>query len=138
MNGQLKRLVVGDRSTIAGTVYGTIIVMSVLAAGAKAYEHQLWRLVVLVGVTSVVIWLAHIYAHGLAGSLTLGRRLTTSELASIARREYSVLAAAVLPVVAVALGAVGILAPRTAVRLGLWLGSPGSRLRGFDMRDSSG
>jgi hypothetical protein len=122
MNGQLKRLVVGDRSTIAGTVYGTIIVMSVLAAGAKAYEHQLWRLVVLVGVTSVVIWLAHIYAHGLGESLTLGRRLTTSELASIARREYSVVAAAVLPVVAVALGAAGILAPPTAVRLGLWLG----------------
>jgi hypothetical protein len=122
MNGQLKKLVVGDRSTIAGTVYGTIIVMSVLAASAKAYEHQLWRLVVLVGVTAVVLWLAHVYAHGLGESLNLGRRLTTSELASIARREYSVVAAAVLPLVAVVLGAVGILAQPTAVRLGLWLG----------------
>ena len=52
----------------------------------------------------------------------MGRRLTTSELVSIARREYSVVAAAVLPLAAVAIGAAGILSPRAAVRLGLWLG----------------
>jgi hypothetical protein len=122
MSGQLKRLVVGDRGTIAGTVYGTIIVMSVLAAGARSYEHDLWRLVILVGVTVVVLWLAHVYAHGLGESLALGRRLTFAELSSVARREYSVIAAATLPLAAVALGAVGVLSPRTAVRVGLWLG----------------
>ena len=47
MNQHLNRLIFGDRETVAGTVYGTIIVMSVLAAGAKAYQHNLWRLVVL-------------------------------------------------------------------------------------------
>ena len=41
MNQHLKRFILGDRDRLSGTVYGTIIVMSVLAAGAKAYEHHL-------------------------------------------------------------------------------------------------
>jgi hypothetical protein len=122
MNEQLTRFIVGDRQTIAGTVYGTIIVMSVLATGARAYEHQLWRLVVLAGGSVVILWLAHVYAHGLGESLKLGRRVTAGELTSIARREYSIVAAAVLPTAAVALGAAGILNQRTAVELALWLG----------------
>ncbi len=40
----LRRYLLGDRRTIAGTVYGTIVVLSVLAAGARTYEHHLWRL----------------------------------------------------------------------------------------------
>ena len=44
MGPLLRRYLLGDRGTIAGTVYGTIVVLSVIAAGAKAYEHQLWRL----------------------------------------------------------------------------------------------
>jgi hypothetical protein len=119
---RLKRLVLGDRQTIDGTVYGTIIVMSVIAAGAKAYEHQLWRLIVLAGGSSVVLWLAHVYAHGLGESLSLGRRVTVDELSSIGRRESSVIVAAILPLAAVGLGAAGLVAQRTSVQLALWLG----------------
>jgi len=74
MNRHLKGFILGDRERIAGTVYGTIIVMSILAAGAKPYEHQLWRLVAIAAVSVVVLWLAHVYSHGLAESLQLGRR----------------------------------------------------------------
>jgi hypothetical protein len=122
MNQRLRRLILGDRQTIAGTVYGTIVVMSVIAAGAKAYEHELWRLVVLAGGSSVVLWLAHVYAHGLGESLIIERRLTVDEVASIARREYAVIVAAILPLAAVGLGAAGVLAERSAVQLALWLG----------------
>jgi hypothetical protein len=122
MNQQLKTFILGDRQRIAGTVYGTIIVMSILSAGAKSYEHRLWRLVVIAGVSVVVLWLAHIYAHGLEESLTLGRRITVAELSSIARREYSVVAAAIPLLATVGLGAAGVLKERTAVRLALWLG----------------
>src|SRR5437588_8960304 len=80
MNEQLKRFILGNRQGIAGTVYGTIIVMSILAAGAKPYEHQLWRLVVVAAVSVVVLWLAHVYSRGLAESLGLGRRITVAEL----------------------------------------------------------
>jgi hypothetical protein len=121
-NDRLKRFLLGDRERIAGTVYGTIIVMSVLAAAAKAYEHRLSRLALLAGVSVVVLWLAHVYSHGLGESLRLGRRLTTRELSSIARREYSIVLAGILPLAAVVLGAAGVFAGRTAVVLALWLG----------------
>lgn len=118
----LKRFILGDRNTISGTVYGTIIVMSVLAAGAKAYQHDLWRLVVLAGGSVVVLWLAHVYSDALGESLKTGHRATLTELSSIARREYSIVGAAILPLVAVGLGAAGVLAQRTGVQLALWLG----------------
>jgi hypothetical protein len=116
MNQQLRRFLLGDRDQISGTVYGTIIVMSVLAAGAKPYRHQLWRLGV------IVLWLAHVYAHGLGESLKLGRRVTFAELRSIALREYSIVVSAFVPLVLVGLGAAGVLAERTSVLLALWLG----------------
>jgi hypothetical protein len=122
MNERLRRLVLGHPETIAGTVYGTIIVMSVIAAGAHAYEHHLWRLVVLAGGSAVVLWLAHVYSHALGESLSLGRRITVEEVVSIARREFAVIAAAIVPLVAVALGAIGVLEHRTSVQLALWLG----------------
>jgi hypothetical protein len=122
VNQRLNRLIFGDRETVAGTVYGTIIVMSVLAAGARSYEQHLWRLLVLVGGSVVVLWLAHVYAHGLGESLQIGHRLTVGELSLIARREYAVVGAAILPLAAVGLGAAGVLADRTAVQLALWLG----------------
>jgi hypothetical protein len=122
MKEQLKRFILGDRQRIAGTVYGTIIIMSVLAAGAKPYSHHLWRLDVIAAVSVLVLWLAHVYSHGLGESLNLGRRLTLTELSSIARREYSIVGAATLPLIAVALGAARLLGERTAVQLALWLG----------------
>ena len=121
-NTRLKDIVLGDRERVSGTVYGTIIVMSVLATGANAYQHDLWRLLVLGGVSVIVLWLAHVYAHGLGESLKLGRRVTMAELASIARREYSIVAAAVAPLAAVALGAAGVLPDKASVRVALWIG----------------
>ena len=130
-NDRLRRFLLGDRERIAGTVYGTIIVMSVLAAAAKTYEHHLWRLVVLAGVSVVVLWLAHVYAHGLGESLRLGRRVTGAELSSITHREYSVVVAGVLPLTSVVLGAAGILAERTSVVLALWLGVAALTVQGI-------
>ncbi len=122
MRTGLRRLVLGDPQTIAGTVYGTIIVLAVLAAGAKPYEHHLWRLVVLAGISAVVLWLAHVYSHGLGESLNMGRRLTVAELSTIARREYSIVAAAILPLASVALGAAGVLEERTSVWVAFAIG----------------
>jgi hypothetical protein len=118
----LERYLFGDRSTIAGTVYGTIVVLSVLAAGGRSYEHHLWRLASIAATSSVVLWIAHIYSHALGESLTAGRRLNMAEVTAIARREYSIVLAAVLPVAAVVLGAAGIVDEPTALRWAFGVG----------------
>lgn len=119
---ELRTLIIGTRQTIAGTVYGAIVVLSVVTAGAKAFEHHPWQLAAIAAVTVVVFWVAHVYAHGLDESLTIGHRLTTSELAAIARRESSILLAAVVPVAMIVLGAVGAFAVDTALWLAVGVG----------------
>jgi hypothetical protein len=118
----LHNLVLGSRERIAGTVYGTIVVLASLTAGASANEHDLWQLDAILGVSVLVLWVAHVYAHGLGESLDSGRRLTAAELGTIARREFSIPLAAVLPMTAIALGALNVFQDRTAVWLALGAG----------------
>ena len=117
MSGLLRRLVLGSSSTISGTVYGTIVVMAALTAGGPSFEHEPWRLLIVVVVTAVIFWFAHVYADGLGESIALGRRLDVPELAAIARREMSILLAVVLPALSLLLGALGVLGDATAVWL---------------------
>jgi len=93
----VNRFVFGSRETIAAKVYGTIVVLAVIAAGGKAFQSDLWRLVTLVVATVLVLWLSHVYAHGLAQSVQTGSRIGTSDLAAIARRELAVPLVAVVP-----------------------------------------
>jgi hypothetical protein len=122
MRQQLRRYLLGERRTIAGTVYGTIIVLSVLAAGSRAYEHHLWRLASIAAISAIVLWVAHIYSQGLGESLAAGRRLNAAEIRGIAEKEYSVVLAAVLPVTAIVLGAAGLLHESTALRWAFGVG----------------
>jgi hypothetical protein len=118
----LKEFLIGDRRTIAGTVYGTIVVLAVLAAGARPYHEHLWRLDVIAAGSTLVLWMAHVYSDGLGESVNLGRRLTVAELSLIARREYSIVAAAVLPLTAITLGVIHVLPVATAVFLAFAVG----------------
>jgi hypothetical protein len=113
----LTRLVFGSRRTIAGTVYGTIVVLAALSAGGKAYEHDLWHLAAIITTTVLVFWIAHVYAHGLGESLQAGRRLDAAELGAVAGRELGIPLAAVAPTTMLALGAVGVFRGSTAVWL---------------------
>ena len=115
----LTRLVFGSRRTIAGTVYGTIVVLASLAAGGKAFEDQLWHLAAIVDVTVLVLWVAHVYAHGLGESLEAGRRLDAAELGTLARRELAIPLAAVAPTGMLVIGAVGLVRGSTAVWLAI-------------------
>jgi hypothetical protein len=114
---RLRQLLHGRPETIAGTVYGTIVVLSMLTAGAAEYDHEPWRLVAIVASGTTVLWAAHVYSHGLGESIGSRRRLSSSEVTRIAGREASILLAGVLPVAAIALGALGVLSQRFA----LWL-----------------
>jgi hypothetical protein len=86
-----RHVVFGTGETIAGTVYGTIVVLAALVAGAANTQGRMWHLAAVVATTSVVLWLAHVYAHALAESVSeeqpmRARRLSTS---AVARRRSS-------------------------------------------------
>ena len=110
------------QGAIAAKVYGTIVVLAVIAAGGKAFQNDLWRLVTLVVATVLVLWLSHVYAYGPAQSVQTGRRLGKSDLATIARREFAVPLVAVVPTAVLVLGAVGSLESRTTVLMALAVG----------------
>ncbi len=95
--------------------------MGAIVAGAHGVEN-LWRLDLVVGGTVVVLWLAHVYAHGLGESIQLERRLDRGEFASVARRELAIPLAAVLPVIVIGLGAADVIRKPTAVWLALAIG----------------
>jgi hypothetical protein len=114
------RAVMGER--LGGFIYGTIVVLAVLVAGAKAYPDAAGRIAALVAITSIVFWLAHVYAHSLGQSVATDEHLSMSELRHIARREGSLVEAAVPPLAALMLGAFGLLSTRGAVWLAFGLG----------------
>jgi hypothetical protein len=90
--------------------------MAALTAAAEG-NSDLWELSAIVATSVLVIWLAHVYAHGLGESIELGRRLDTPELASIIRRELAIPLAAAAPVAALVLGALGFIRESRAVWL---------------------
>jgi hypothetical protein len=111
----------GGERAIAATVYGTVLAMAALAAGAV--EHLLPdALIIVVATTSGVIWLAHVYAHTLGESIERGRRLDWAEFTAIAGRELPILASAAVPISILLLGVVGILEETPDIWLAFGLG----------------
>jgi hypothetical protein len=111
----------GER--IAGLVYGTIVVMSVIAASSEGLEHDPARIAGLVVATNVVFWLAHVYAHAVEQSVVTQGRLTGRGLNEVAVHEASILSAAVFPTGALLLGVFGLIGDRAAVWLALAAGT---------------
>ena len=114
---RLHRLVFGERGRIAGTVYGTIVVMATLTAGAGSAQDP-WQLAAIVATGVFVLWLAHVYAHALGESIESGRSvLIAGELAKVARHELAIPLAAVAPIAALVLGGLGIVRESRAIWL---------------------
>jgi len=114
------RAAIGQR--LAGFIYGTIIVLSVVVAAARAYPYDAAHMAALVGITSVVFWLAHVYAHGIAESVADDQRFSLARLRRLARREASIVEAAIAPFFALLLAAFGLLSVKAAVWLAIGLG----------------
>lgn len=127
----LRTIFHGSRDTIAGTVYGTIVVLATLTAGARTFEERPWQLLAVAAATVFVLWIAHVYAHGLGESVNEGHRLTIDELGAIARRELAILLAAVPLLAAVMLGALDILDESTALWLAFAIGVASLAVQGF-------
>lgn len=110
----------GDRG-IAATVYGTVLAMASLAAGALAHLSPR-QLIGVVATTSGVIWLAHVYAHTLGESIEQGHRPDWAEFKSLAARELPILVAAAAPISVLVLGALGIVEEATDIWLAFGVG----------------
>jgi len=95
MGEALGRAAMGER--LEGFIYGTIVALAVLVAGARAFPHEAGHIAALVVATTIVFWLAHVYAHGLGRSVARDRRLTLAELRDVARHEWAIVEAAMLP-----------------------------------------
>jgi hypothetical protein len=113
---------VGVDDRIASTVFGTITAMATVAAYGRAFPDNPWRVEELVVSTAVVLWLAHLYTHGLSESLAEKRPLRVARLRRLAGRELGILLAAVPPSVALLLGALGLLDESASIWLALALG----------------
>jgi hypothetical protein len=116
---------------LGGFVYGTIIALSVIVAGARAFPEEAGHISALVAATSVTFWLAHVYAHGLAHAVSLGEHLSLSALGDIARREGAIVEAAVPPLGALLLGALGIVSTEVALWTAFGLGLTVLAVQGF-------
>ena len=106
-------LVFGVGNRIGSTVYGTVTVMATLTAFANTKTP--WELATLVATTAFVLWIAHLYAHGLAESISLRQPLRFHELTRIAHNELGILLAAVLPTLVLLLGVIGVIEESTCV-----------------------
>jgi hypothetical protein len=110
----------GER--VAGFTYGTLVTLSMVIAGAKLYPDGPGRIAAFVVLTTVALWLAHVYAHTIGQSVSHERRLRLSELRHIARREGAIVEAALPPVVPLLLAAVGVVSTQVALWAAFGLG----------------
>ncbi|WJV50634.1 hypothetical protein [Streptomyces flavofungini] len=91
-------------SDCAGAVYGSLLAASVVATAGSVGDYPRLRLVLLLGVTGLVFWAAHVYAH-LVGERAAGRGGGWRAVRLAAVREWPIVQAAALPAAAVGVGA---------------------------------
>lgn len=110
-------LVRGLASTdVASAIYGSMLVTVLLAAQNRS-ESSVARIGLYVSVGIIAFWLTHIWAT-IVG-LRLEGRVTLPVAAEAAREESPMLAAAILPLLALGLGVIGILGHDQALDVAL-------------------
>jgi hypothetical protein len=115
-------LVVGIDERIASTVFGTITAMATVAAYGRAFPDSPWKVEELLASTAVVLWIGHLYAHGLSESIHDSRPLRADGIRRLAGRELGILLAAIPPSFALVLGALGVIDENASIWLALGLG----------------
>ncbi|WP_051711271.1 hypothetical protein [Streptomyces sp. NRRL S-350] len=90
----------GSRTDYAGAVYGSMLAASVIAASGVHEPHPRLTLILLLVITGVVFWIAHVYAQ-VAGEREVGRRVRWRTVRQVARHEWPLVEASALPALAV-------------------------------------
>jgi hypothetical protein len=105
----------------AGAIYGTILATAVVATAGHDPE-MVNRSVVIVAVTSLVFWLAHVYSLGVAARLVLKRPMRRDEMLSIAMAEWPMLQSSGPIILVLLLGAIGIIEREVAINVAMVVG----------------
>ena len=105
---------------LAGGIYGTILVISLVAAVDA--KRRIWQSIALIELTTLVFWLAHVYAFALATSLERRTRVSLREVRSLAVHEWPLLQASILPLLALIAGGIGLFAVHTAFAVAIAIG----------------
>jgi len=108
---------------IASGIYGTILVTAVVA-GASADPHmEAWRGAVVVLVTTLVFWLAHVYANQMALHHSQRQHSSWTQVRELAWQEWPLVEAGLLPIIILLLlGATGVTSRDTAFTVAVWAG----------------
>lgn len=99
-------------------MYGSLLAASVVATAGTLGDYPRLQLALLLVVTGLVFWAAHVYAF-LVGERLPGRPWTWAEVRRVARHEWSIVEAAALPAAAVAVSPVLGLGPGATAWLAL-------------------
>ena len=105
---------------LAGGIYGTILVTSIVAAADAS--HTIWLSLGIVEVTMIVFWLAHVYAGALARSIATTETFSRREVRQVAGHEWPLLQAAIVPSVVLLAGGVGLIRTQLAYWLAIGYG----------------
>ena len=118
----ISEVTVGGHGLVGSMVYGTLVVMTALTAAYAAERHSPWTLVELVVTVVVVFWIAYVYAEALSESIEEKCRLDRPILSRVVDEELGLLFAAVMPVLALLLGAFGVVPEYVAIWLAIAAG----------------
>jgi hypothetical protein len=121
----------GGSGQLGSMIYGTILVMAALTAAYAAERHDPSKLIELVVSAVIVFWAAYVYAHALSESIEGGGRLTRSGVVRVAGQELGIVRAAVAPVAALLLGAIGLVSESTSVWIAIGLGLATLTVQGY-------
>lgn len=104
------------RRNLAGSVYGTVLVSSVIV-GLGQTGLTAGQMMATVAVTALVFGLAHAWANALARSASDRKALAADHLMESLRHEWPMMTAVVPALVALALAALGVYSAES----GLWI-----------------
>jgi hypothetical protein len=101
-------------------VYGTIVVLSVLAVLSESERSANIAALSIAG-TSLVLFFAQVYAGSVAERIRLGREPGLGDLRRLAADSWPVAAVTLWPLVLLGLAGLGVMETATAIALAMWL-----------------
>jgi hypothetical protein len=110
-----------DGSRQAGAVYGTILVLSVIAGVSEDADAGAASVLGAVLLTSAAFWIAHVYAESLTARIDHPRARWRELIRRAVTREWPLLQSAFVPSVPLLLGAVGVLSRTAAIDVAIAL-----------------